>query len=509
MTAIVYARKSVMRDDTKSLSLEVQEARCRALAQSKGADDIRVIRDAGISGAKVEARPGYMDLLRGIEAGEVQSVYAYDMSRLHRNTKEALRFYEMTEARGVAVCLVTESIDTSTAMGRMMMTVLAAVNAMISQVSSEKIRASLDLKREQGWRAGGRLYGEIRSIEEKDGNGVVSTRIVGQDEDTAAVVQALRETGSYRRAAVRLNKAGVPTRNKKSRGWTGTAVQDIVTRVDPDLINDMRASGPAIRGSSAAPRSHRLARLLRCSVCAALLVPSYDRQRNQTRYYCQHYGVPGHARNAVTEAAVMPAVIAAVARTQIPGRRVNKGANGPVVDVTALAAKRERYAEMYGTGDITRERWEAVKAEIAEQEASAIASSWVRRYAVPPDVEQGDPAKVNEWLRRVFTRFTVDMTTTGKRGQTVAVPAEAVWSDPSLMLDDPDEQTVPGLVPLKGQTVERDGDVVDVSEKPVPLDTRSIEEIAAVDPEYATYLRAQESGAPAGATRRRRGSGAA
>ncbi len=128
-----------------------------------------------------------MELVRAVESGEATSVYAYDLSRLHRNVGEASRFFDLAQKARCQVRLVADSIDTSSASGRLMFHVLAAMNAWTSEVTSEKIKASLRRReQETGKRNGGKPYDRPK-----------------------LVIAAYRATGSLTRAARKLNE-GIP-----------------------------------------------------------------------------------------------------------------------------------------------------------------------------------------------------------------------------------------------------------------------------------------------------------
>lgn len=421
MTAFGYVRKSVMADDDKTLSPTVQEERIRALAASRGDDDLVVLGDLGISGAKVEERPDYMRLVAAIDSGEATAVYAYDLSRLHRNTAEALRFFKLAEDRGVPVRLVAESIDTSGPTGELMLTILAAMNAWTSRVTSEKIKASLARKRAGGERLGGRPYGS------RDG------------EDAGAVVEAYRSERSLFRAARRLNDAKVPTRNERSRGWSPSAVRAVVSRLEPDLLVETRVADRPVRGGRQTKHTARFGRVLRCSVCASLLTPSYDPRQDAWRYYCHAYtGVP-HGRKAVTENAIVRAVVPAIEQTALHVTRLTKAADGGVViDTDALVARRERYVEMYGEGLVTKERRDEVLREVESEMARAVSMRRVRRYTLPPDPATDSPERVNAWMRDTFERIVVDMATPGKRGVATDIAVRPVWLDPSMRVEEGD-----------------------------------------------------------------------
>ena len=432
MAAFGYVRKSVMADATKTLSPQVQEERVRSLAAAHGDDDLTIFSDLDVSGAKVAERPGYLRLVEAIESGEAHAIYAYDLSRLHRNVREALRFFELAAKHDVPVRLVADSVDTSTATGRMVLTILASVNAMISEVASEKIKASLAMKRAGGWKDGGRLYG---------------TR---EGEDVAAVVDAFRTTESPLRAARLLNAEGVPTRNPRSRGWSPSAVRSVVRRHAPELLRDpANAGAPGSRGGE---RHHRFARLLRCSVCGALLTPSVDLRQGATRYYCHAAGTTPHGRKTITEAAITKVVVAELEHLDwARPKRVRQGSASDEAQLAELDAKRARYVEMYGEGLVDRATRDAKLAEVTEAESKLSATRWMMEITLPPTIvdiadEDGvvvlradDPATVNGYLRRVFSRITVDMSVPGRRGVPTPAAATFAWRDPTLRIEDIDD----------------------------------------------------------------------
>src|SRR5688500_8179736 len=106
MSAYGYVRVSRMTADQQKYSPAVQEERIRALAKAAGHDEVTVLSDLDISGAEVEKRPDYLALVRAIEAGDAELVVAWDLSRLHRNRREAERFWDLVRDRGTEVRFV-------------------------------------------------------------------------------------------------------------------------------------------------------------------------------------------------------------------------------------------------------------------------------------------------------------------------------------------------------------------------------------------------------------------
>jgi DNA invertase Pin-like site-specific DNA recombinase len=417
MTAFGYVRKSVMVDAAKTLSPQLQADRISALAKAHGDADITILEDLDISGAKVEERPEYMRLVEAIESGEAHAVYAYDLSRLHRNTKEALRFFELAEKKHVTVSLVEGNIDTRGPTGTLVLTILAAMNAWTSQVTSAKLVATFAMKRARGdTNIGGRPYG---------------SRI---GEDASAVVNAYRETKSFTLTARRLNTDGVSTRNDATRGWSWSAVRSVVRRLAPELITE-QTSG-SVRGSSNGDRLHRFARLLRCGMCDGILTPSSDYTHVDsyghpyTRYYCSNANTMPHGRSTVAESMLVPAVKAEADHALLLIHRMSRGSADDTAALAELAAKRERVIESCISGLITKASRDERLAVIAAEEAKLTAVRYVRRITVPVDVADADATKVNAYLRRLFDHATVDMSKPASRGDAPAMTF--TWRDESL-----------------------------------------------------------------------------
>lgn len=95
--------------------------------------------DLDVSGRKgnLHKRTGLAALLEAARDGRVQHVIVYKLSRLARSAREGLEIFDQFEALGVAVHVVKEGIDSSTASGRMIRTMLLGVAEMQSEDISQ------------------------------------------------------------------------------------------------------------------------------------------------------------------------------------------------------------------------------------------------------------------------------------------------------------------------------------------------------------------------------------
>jgi hypothetical protein len=132
MQAIGYVRVSTDRQAEQGVSLEAQEAKIRAMATVQGADLGEVIVDGGES-AKSLNRPGLQRLLGLVNAGKIDSVIVAKLDRLTRSVKDLCGLLELFEKRKVALISVAESLDTGSAAGRLVITIMGATNLGLGQ----------------------------------------------------------------------------------------------------------------------------------------------------------------------------------------------------------------------------------------------------------------------------------------------------------------------------------------------------------------------------------------
>jgi DNA invertase Pin-like site-specific DNA recombinase len=76
--------------------------------------------------AKDTARPQLQEMLDYVREGD--TVYIHEFSRLARSTADLLRLVEVLNDRGVHLVSNKECLDTNTATGRLMLTMIAAIN---------------------------------------------------------------------------------------------------------------------------------------------------------------------------------------------------------------------------------------------------------------------------------------------------------------------------------------------------------------------------------------------
>jgi DNA invertase Pin-like site-specific DNA recombinase len=98
-------------------------------------------------------------LLAMVDARQVQAVIVAKLDRLTRSVKDLCELLERFEKRGVALISVAESLDTSSAAGRLVINIMTAVSQWEREAIGERTRDAMRHKRSNGERVGNIAYG--------------------------------------------------------------------------------------------------------------------------------------------------------------------------------------------------------------------------------------------------------------------------------------------------------------------------------------------------------------
>lgn len=112
-----------------------------------------VFVDKGVSGwsKNLEQRPAGSELLKTLKSGD--HVIFYNVERAFRNTEECLRAMRLMTEAGITIHFACEQFDFTTASGKFMCSVMAAAAAYQSDLTSERTKEALAIKRLLGTNA--------------------------------------------------------------------------------------------------------------------------------------------------------------------------------------------------------------------------------------------------------------------------------------------------------------------------------------------------------------------
>ena len=139
-------------------SLEAQREACEAyIISQKGEGWIPVpdrYDDGGVSGGTLD-RPALKRLLIDVEAGRIDIVVVYKVDRLSRSLFGFHKLIEMFERRKTTFVSITQSFNTTDAMGRMHLNIMLTFAQYEREATGERIRDKFAASRKRGMWMGG------------------------------------------------------------------------------------------------------------------------------------------------------------------------------------------------------------------------------------------------------------------------------------------------------------------------------------------------------------------
>ena len=146
----IYARVSTKNNGQNP---ETQLIALREFAQARGFQITAEFVDVGISGAK-DRRPELDRLMNDARRRRFDAVLVARFDRFARSTRHLVFALEEFNALGIHFISISESIDTSTPMGRMVFTIIAAVAELERSLIRERVVMGLHRAKQQGRRLG-------------------------------------------------------------------------------------------------------------------------------------------------------------------------------------------------------------------------------------------------------------------------------------------------------------------------------------------------------------------
>lgn len=218
--AIGYIRVSTQEQAESGLSLSYQGAKIRSYCEALDIELLDVVADAGFS-AKSMNRPAMQDIIKMIERKEVDAVVILKLDRLTRSVKDLGFITELINKTGVALVSVQDSINTSTAAGRLVLNVLGSVAQWERESNGERVKAAMSVKKSAGQRVGDVPYGFDLA---DDG----ATLVENPNEQKALeLIRELRAKGlSFRKIASELESRGIETKKGRST-WQPQTISNL------------------------------------------------------------------------------------------------------------------------------------------------------------------------------------------------------------------------------------------------------------------------------------------
>jgi len=148
MRIALYCRVS-----TSGQTTENQKRDLTRYCDSRDWPVAQVFEDVGVSGAK-DSRPALDDLMRQAKQKKFNTVVVWKFDRFARSTQHLLQALQEFQALGIDFVSYSEGIDTSTPMGKMIFTFLAAIAEFERSLIKERVKAGIERAKAQGVHCG-------------------------------------------------------------------------------------------------------------------------------------------------------------------------------------------------------------------------------------------------------------------------------------------------------------------------------------------------------------------
>ena len=315
----VYTRKSTDEGlDKEFNSLDAQRAACEAYVASQRSEGWVLVHDryddGGVSGGTLE-RPALQRLIRDIEAGLVDIVLVYKVDRLSRSLMDFAKLVETFEAHDVTFVAITQSLNTTTSMGRLTLNMLLSFAQYERELIGERVRDKIAASRARGMWMGGPVPLGYRVENRKllvDPAGAATVR---------RVFEGFAEIGSGSRLLPILRAEGCVTKTGRpfdksalykllvNRVYIGEAVHKgaaypgehdaIIPRQLWDRVHAVLAESPRVRAAQSRQRAPALLRGLLFGSDGRAMSPTHTRQKGRLyRYYVSQAVLQGGANDA-------------------------------------------------------------------------------------------------------------------------------------------------------------------------------------------------------------------
>ncbi|MDP9366509.1 MAG: recombinase family protein, partial [Chloroflexota bacterium] len=305
----LYERVS-SEEQVEGYSLDAQDRAGRLYCGAHGWDVARVYRDEGRSARTddLAKRPQFAAMLADAEAGLLDVVVVHKLDRFARNLRVTLETLERLERRGVGFVSISEQMDFTTPIGKVVLATLAAFAQFYSDNLAGEIRKGKRERRAQG------LYNGVLPFGLKTNADGVPVPDPGAYPGLLLAFRLAAEGKSDRDVAEALNAAGYRTTGNRRRnpftkdtvcrllqnrfylgelpdgagGGKPAAHQPVLDAELFDQAQRARAANRRAPGPLSVPptrRTHSLSGLGTCGRCGGRLHVMTDRHA-KARVYC-------------------------------------------------------------------------------------------------------------------------------------------------------------------------------------------------------------------------------
>ncbi len=223
---VIYTRCST--DDQAQgdfTTLDAQAHHCKNMLDAFGYElaDIGnsgVVNDDGYSGKDLN-RPGIQLILENVKQKKIDGIIFFRLDRLTRNPRDLYALIDLFRETEVDFISVRENLDSSTAIGRVVIGILGLLSAFERELTGERVKASAIARVRQGKWVGGFLAYGYKLVKDGDPlpNGRQPHKVV-LDQETAPKLRIIWEMAAQNKSLMEIGQELNRQNVKTSRGMT-------------------------------------------------------------------------------------------------------------------------------------------------------------------------------------------------------------------------------------------------------------------------------------------------
>lgn len=220
----IYIRVSTEEQALHGFSIRAQEEKLKYFAEKiKGWNVYDVYTDEGISGKNIVNRPEINRMINDIKKGVINNVLVFKIDRLTRSTKDLIELVEFFNNNNCDFNSLSESIDTSTATGRMFIKIIGIFAEFERENIAERVSIGIERKAKEG-------YSICSSCAPYGYNRLKGCKNLSVNEEEAKVVVKIfsmfMKNNSLSEIVKYLNDNNI--KSKKNKRWCYKSVQQIL-----------------------------------------------------------------------------------------------------------------------------------------------------------------------------------------------------------------------------------------------------------------------------------------
>ena len=231
----IYSRKSKFTGKGESIENQVEICKSRIKSQYPDINDndILIFEDEGFSGGNMN-RPKFKEMMRLVKENKIKAIYSYRLDRISRSVVDFANMYEILTELNVSYISATECYETSTPLGRAMMSIATVFAQLERETIAERIKDNMHALAKSGRWLGGitptgynstQIVGSV-TVDGKERKAFKLNIIESEADVVRLIFSKFLEYNSLTKTETYLLQNGIKTKN--GRNYTRFSIKGIL-----------------------------------------------------------------------------------------------------------------------------------------------------------------------------------------------------------------------------------------------------------------------------------------